>query len=686
MWHRWLRSAVVSLLALVVLVPQPAAATQKFGPLQLSGNLQSENLVRHPNASRFEYIMNRNTARLRLDYDWLQMGKFYNKWDIPFIESSHLYLLWRGVYDSVYDTTPGFVQKEDIKGRAYPAPGGGSLGYYDYATRVGAPRCGKGQTGSNCGSPATTPISGRQLGLSGLSGEDLDALKLDNQLREFYADVKFRTIPLTMRIGRQQVVWGETDNFRMLDRANPLDLTWHFQQEIPAPPFGWDEIRRPLWMVKFLYDLGDVWKFSQSFLEWYWNPGDWYPAKQTYLPRPWGLPFYNPLTNPVDGAFYDGPCFSSGGLVAHSHVVQGGLRNGQFGCVRLIGDLNKDLHLGPNAPEVRASDGTRLFEQGNYSRWDPLDNSQVGVRYHGIAPMGLEFTLNYFYQRWSGDDGTNYAPLKGINRTFRKDKNGADIDVLRLTQLTSHGIFPAQAYMPYVHTIGASANYSDETFTQTVFRAETVYDVGIPFFDTAKPTIIDTPSLPGVTRKNMWKGMIAFDRPTWIRTVNKKSTVFLTGQFFFHYLVNDPPCRAPDGTQLSPADVAALSPPDRVKYKSCLVGGLDLPSSVRQPGRSPVFRDKIRQWETLATFAAFTFYRGGSIVPIIGIAVDTTNQFNMEPFWTVDYVVSDSFVVNVAQRYFVEPRGRSEPVFETWGVAGLNAGRSETSLRMTFQF
>src|SRR5205807_2765106 len=124
-------------------------------------------------------------------------------------------------------------------------------------------------------------------------------------------DIKFRNLPLTVRAGRQQIVWGETDNFRMLDRANSLDLTWHFQQEIPPPAYGWDEIRRPFWMIKFLYDVGDVWKLSQNFLEWYWNPGDWYPAKQTFLPRPWGLPFLNPLTNPVDGAFIGGVCSSS---------------------------------------------------------------------------------------------------------------------------------------------------------------------------------------------------------------------------------------------------------------------------------------------------------------------------------------------------------------------------------------
>jgi len=62
------------------------------------------------------------------------------------------------------------------------------------------------------------------------------------------------------------------------------------------------------------------------------------------------------------------------------------------------------------------------------------------------------------------------------------------------------------------------------------------------------------------------------------------------------------------------------------------------------------------------------------------------NQFSTEPFWTVDYVIRDDFVVNVAQRYFVTPRGHSTPIFETWGLAGLNAGRSETSLRLTYQF
>src|SRR6266403_5373203 len=113
------RLAVLGAILLGLLAPRAARATQKFGPIQVSGNLQTANIVRTPDQNTYEYIMNRNTAHVRLDYDWLQAGKFYNKYDIPFIDSSHLSLIWRGVYDSIYDVTPGFIQKEDIHGRAY---------------------------------------------------------------------------------------------------------------------------------------------------------------------------------------------------------------------------------------------------------------------------------------------------------------------------------------------------------------------------------------------------------------------------------------------------------------------------------------------------------------------------------------------------------------------------------------
>jgi hypothetical protein len=615
---------------LIVLIAGPAGATLRYGPLQLSGNAQSQNLVRHPDPATYAFVQNRNTARIRLDLAWVQRGQLLERYDVPFIARSDLTLLWRGAYDSIYDTTPGFIEKEDLHGRVYDGAvrgcraGTGSL--YNVARACGFPR--------------------RVLALDGLSRGERDARRFENQLREAYVDLTLRAIPLTIRAGRQQIVWTETDNSRLLDRINPLDLTWHFQQEFPVPAFSWDELRRPLWMFKFLYDLGDVWKLSQSFLEWYWNPGDWRPAEHAFLPRPWGLRLLHPLTNPIDGAFIGGNC------AAAPVKVASGPNQGLGRCTRLAG-------------------GTRLFVQGDYHR-NPWENSQVGARYHGMTPQGLEFTLNYFHQRWSGDDGTDYAPLAGVRRTFRPRRDNAVTG-----RLIARGVFPAAFIAPYVHTAGASANFADETYTGSVLRFETVYDVGIPFFDLSRVTLVDNPPLPGVRKRNMWKGMIGFDRPTWIRPLNRRSTFLLTGQLFWHYLVGNPRC-APQ------AFATRLTPAAQARAGSCLVGALDLPSRARPS--SVAFRDKIRTWEALVTFAATTFYRGGSVVPALGFIVDPVNQFSQEAFWAVDWVVRDDVVVNLAQRYLITPRGHATPIFETWGLGGLNAGRSETSLRVTYQF
>src|SRR5437016_14657010 len=142
MSHRRLRLVCFGalLVAVAALTPRRVVATQKFGPIQLSGNLQTQNLVRHPDEAHYEFIQNRNTARIQFDYDWLQSGLFYGKYNIPFIESSHLFVVYRGVYDSIYDTTPGFFEKDDAHGKAYPGIKPGQfVSFFDYASKVGIP-------------------------------------------------------------------------------------------------------------------------------------------------------------------------------------------------------------------------------------------------------------------------------------------------------------------------------------------------------------------------------------------------------------------------------------------------------------------------------------------------------------------------------------------------------------------
>ena len=130
---------------------------------------------------------------------------------------------------------------------------------------------------------------------------------------------------------------------------------------------------------------------------------------------------------------------------------------------------------------------------------------------------------------------------------------------------------------------------------------ETIYDFGVPFPDRAKnPGGVFANQLYGVTKHDMWKGMVAFDRPTWIRPLNRISTFFISGQFFWHYLIDREPT----------------------------FGGNVDPSTPSH--------DRVREWETLATLVATTFYSGGKTVPFVSFAVDPTNTYNMYVGWTLD--------------------------------------------------
>jgi hypothetical protein len=585
------RTVLVALVG-AALLPTVAPALPRYGPFEVSGNVSSQQLIRMSDWDRYALVQQRNTLKLRLDYQMIQNGKLIDRFEMPFVEQSNLFVLYRGVYDSVYDTTPGFSQN-DIYGN---------------------------------------PIG---LHLDELSGRE--ALRFENSLREAYTDVKFKTIPLTLRLGRQQIVWGETDSFRLLDRVNPLDLTWHLQQE------SWDELRRPYWMIKGLYDLDRIGPLSNPFVEFYWNPGDWHPAKRDFLQRPWSAPVVNPLTDP-----------------RHPPPEGRGLFN----------LINK---YSPYPDVTRLYKDTTLFNQGDYTR-DPLDNSQVGVRFSAVTPQGMQFTLNYFYQRWAGDDGTNAAAYTGV------------LDAQDAKAALKRGEAPIEAIAPYVHTIGGSANYADEDFTQTVYRFETVYDMGVPFTDASKQfsssslgllaTFIKS-DVFGISKRDMWKGMVGFDRPTWIRPVNRTGTVLISGQFFWHYLIDNPDIACNDPKEAPPCSRSGQGRGFRGQFST---SGL---ASTGQIGKGAVI-DKVRDWETLVTLGATTFYRGGKVVPLLVYVLDPVNKYNMEVIGSLDYFLTNNLFLNLSQRYFINTT--SQPVYEGWGVAGMNRGRSETGIRLTYQF
>jgi hypothetical protein len=88
------RAAVA--VATVTLLAPSARATQRFGPLQLSGNLQTQNLVRHADAASYDFIQ-QPTSRGSVSSTRGWRARLLDAYDVPFVERSRLLVQWRGV-------------------------------------------------------------------------------------------------------------------------------------------------------------------------------------------------------------------------------------------------------------------------------------------------------------------------------------------------------------------------------------------------------------------------------------------------------------------------------------------------------------------------------------------------------------------------------------------------------------
>lgn len=75
----------------------------------------------------------------------------------------------------------------------------------------------------------------------------ISSFEKKSELRELYADWDIGN--WHARVGKQQIVWGESDLLRMADIINPLDMSWHYV----LPVSGWEDIRIPMWAIDLSY-------------------------------------------------------------------------------------------------------------------------------------------------------------------------------------------------------------------------------------------------------------------------------------------------------------------------------------------------------------------------------------------------------------------------------------------------
>jgi hypothetical protein len=86
--------------------------------------------------------------------------------------------------------------------------------------------------------------------------------------RLFLAYLDFEKGPLFLRVGRQNLVWGETDVFRLLDNINPLD------DSFGGFFIALDERRVPIAMARGSWQLGSKGPFEDAYIEGFVAQGD----------------------------------------------------------------------------------------------------------------------------------------------------------------------------------------------------------------------------------------------------------------------------------------------------------------------------------------------------------------------------------------------------------------------------
>jgi hypothetical protein len=112
----------------------------------------------------------------------------------------------------------------------------------------------------------------------------IDEMSKSNKIWECYLD--YGQGPWFFRFGKQNLSFGETDIFQVLDRINPLDNTFGGTFE------DLDSRRIPIWMIRGNYNFGKVGPVSSLTMEGFLNPG--WTGQEVAPLAPAGTPYAYP--------------------------------------------------------------------------------------------------------------------------------------------------------------------------------------------------------------------------------------------------------------------------------------------------------------------------------------------------------------------------------------------------------
>jgi hypothetical protein len=272
-WKRLILGTCLGVLGLITSITVTQAST-RIGDMELQMWYSTRNTFHTDGKDKFDWVQWRNEVFLWLVYEnAVKNGRVFGQYDIPLIKNATLNARYRFRADPVWTLRESYRNQYDRHERkSYLFP--------------------------------------------------------ENGFRDLFADLDFGEVGpgnLGMRIGYQQIVWGESDLFRSIDVINPLRID---QNQGAGEKF--DEFRTPIFAFKGLYNIGNVgnW-FSNVFFEPFFTPG-----------------FRGPNSNLInDGLLFRAPF----------HLK---------GC---LDDNNNLIPYSPSNCSFRRADGSRVFVPWNPS-------------------------------------------------------------------------------------------------------------------------------------------------------------------------------------------------------------------------------------------------------------------------------------------------------------------------------
>lgn len=302
-------------------------------------------------------------------------------------------------------------------------------------------------------------------------------------LREAYVDATMDLesgSQLNFRVGRQQIVWGRTDLFRVLDVINPVDYSRNnIYDEL-------EDIRIPMWILQSELRMGPTGAFDDLNWSVMWNFDKF---------RPSNLGSCSGAYNILDGAcFFRGMknLWDNGGTVAN-----------------FAGNGTLATNFGPHQI------GIRQVEMPSWS----LANTQLGTKLEGVY-RDLTFSLNALTYRSQLPSLRGGTTIKNeIINPFTGELQPGGVPYLIAFDMV----------FPRVNLIGGSLDYYAEGI-DTVIRMEAAYTQGEEFADTLSPDLY--------SESDVFRFVIGADKNIMIPALNKSRAFLFSAQIFGEHLLD----------------------------------------------------------------------------------------------------------------------------------------------------